>query len=193
MLTACLLASGAMGLWHTVEFFEKEKVVGEEYFQQWPNVSFQSRLNVMSWINVTVTYNFRSYATTLASLTIGHTSSHGPPSLASSSPPFSSPAPPCASEANARRKNNSICSIWCQSILRSSRLTPTHLIRSRSIQELSTARNTGQRRGTTITKGPLIGIGMTRSSAHFIKLLRKIFKKIHTRCLAFLSISKRLQ
>jgi hypothetical protein len=39
MLTACLLASGAMGLWHTVEFFEKEKVVGEEYFQQWPNVS----------------------------------------------------------------------------------------------------------------------------------------------------------
>lgn len=41
MLTACLLASGAMGLWHTVEFFEKEKVVGEEYFQQWPNVSSQ--------------------------------------------------------------------------------------------------------------------------------------------------------
>jgi hypothetical protein len=39
MLTACLLASGAMGLWHTVEFFEKEKVVGEEYFQQWPNVN----------------------------------------------------------------------------------------------------------------------------------------------------------
>ncbi|KAG5672536.1 hypothetical protein PVAND_002658 [Polypedilum vanderplanki] len=38
MLTACLLASGAMGLWHTVEFFEKEKVVGEEYFQQWPNI-----------------------------------------------------------------------------------------------------------------------------------------------------------
>jgi PMP-22/EMP/MP20/Claudin tight junction len=38
MLTACLLASGAMGLWHTVEFFEKEKVVGDEYFQQWPNV-----------------------------------------------------------------------------------------------------------------------------------------------------------
>ena len=39
MLTACLLASGAMGLWHTVEFFEKEKVVGEEYYQQWPSVS----------------------------------------------------------------------------------------------------------------------------------------------------------
>jgi PMP-22/EMP/MP20/Claudin tight junction len=39
MLTACLLASGAMGLWHTVEFFEKEKVVGDEYFQSWPKVT----------------------------------------------------------------------------------------------------------------------------------------------------------
>lgn len=38
MLTSCLLASGAMGLWHTVEFFEKEKVVGEEYFQLWPSI-----------------------------------------------------------------------------------------------------------------------------------------------------------
>ncbi|KFB38201.1 hypothetical protein ZHAS_00005514 [Anopheles sinensis] len=37
MLTACLLAAGAMGLWHTVEFFEKEKVVGEDYYQQWNN------------------------------------------------------------------------------------------------------------------------------------------------------------
>lgn len=45
MLTACLLASGAMGLWHTVEFFEKEKVVGEEYFQQWPNVVFLKDIN----------------------------------------------------------------------------------------------------------------------------------------------------
>lgn len=40
MLTACLLAAGAMGLWHTVEFFEKEKVVGEEFYQQWNSVSF---------------------------------------------------------------------------------------------------------------------------------------------------------
>jgi len=35
MLVTCLLAAGAMGLWHTVEFFEKEKVVGEEYYQSW--------------------------------------------------------------------------------------------------------------------------------------------------------------
>lgn len=38
MLLTCLLAAGAMGLWHTVEFFEKEKVVGEEWYQQWNNV-----------------------------------------------------------------------------------------------------------------------------------------------------------
>lgn len=38
MLLTCLLAAGAMGLWHTVEFFEKEKVVGEEFYQQWTKV-----------------------------------------------------------------------------------------------------------------------------------------------------------
>lgn len=38
MLLTCLLAAGAMGLWHTVEFFEKEKVVGDEFYQQWANV-----------------------------------------------------------------------------------------------------------------------------------------------------------
>lgn len=38
MLMACLLAAGAMGLWHTVEFFEKEKVVGEEFYQQWNSI-----------------------------------------------------------------------------------------------------------------------------------------------------------
>lgn len=38
MLCACLLAAGGMGLWHTVEFFEKEKVVGEEFYQQWTSL-----------------------------------------------------------------------------------------------------------------------------------------------------------
>lgn len=38
MLITCLLAAGAMGLWHTIEFFEKEKVVGEEFYQQWNSV-----------------------------------------------------------------------------------------------------------------------------------------------------------
>lgn len=40
MLCACLLAAGGMGLWHTVEFFEKEKVVGEDFYQQWTSVGF---------------------------------------------------------------------------------------------------------------------------------------------------------
>jgi hypothetical protein len=38
MLLTCLLSAGAMGLWHGVEYFEREKVVGEEFYQQWSNV-----------------------------------------------------------------------------------------------------------------------------------------------------------
>lgn len=33
-----------MGLWHGVEYYEKEKIVGDEYYQQWSNVS-HLRLN----------------------------------------------------------------------------------------------------------------------------------------------------
>ncbi|XP_072932161.1 uncharacterized protein [Epargyreus clarus] len=46
MLVTCLLAAGAMALWHGVEFYEKEKVVGEEYYQQWPNIL---RANSRTW------------------------------------------------------------------------------------------------------------------------------------------------
>ncbi|XP_017785594.1 PREDICTED: transmembrane protein 114 isoform X3 [Nicrophorus vespilloides] len=38
MLLACLLSAGAMGLWHGVDYYEREKVVGEEYPQQWSSV-----------------------------------------------------------------------------------------------------------------------------------------------------------
>ncbi|KAH1025882.1 hypothetical protein HUJ05_010514 [Dendroctonus ponderosae] len=38
MLLACLLSAGAMGLWHGVEYYEKEKQVGEEFYQQWSTV-----------------------------------------------------------------------------------------------------------------------------------------------------------
>ncbi|XP_077300314.1 uncharacterized protein LOC143921067 isoform X1 [Arctopsyche grandis] len=38
LLVTCLLTAGAMALWHGVEFYEKEKVVGEEYYQQWNNL-----------------------------------------------------------------------------------------------------------------------------------------------------------
>lgn len=34
-----LLSAAGMGLWHGVEYYEKEKMIGEEYFQQWSNVS----------------------------------------------------------------------------------------------------------------------------------------------------------
>lgn len=34
-----LLAAGGMGLWHGVEYYEKERVVGEEFYQQWNSVS----------------------------------------------------------------------------------------------------------------------------------------------------------
>ncbi|XP_050299160.1 uncharacterized protein LOC126738036 isoform X2 [Anthonomus grandis grandis] len=38
MLLSCLLSAGAMGLWHGVEYYEKEKQVGEEFYQQWSTV-----------------------------------------------------------------------------------------------------------------------------------------------------------
>ncbi|XP_046399208.1 uncharacterized protein LOC124165754 isoform X2 [Ischnura elegans] len=38
MLFSCLLTAGGMGLWHGVEYYEKEKVIGEEFYQQWDNV-----------------------------------------------------------------------------------------------------------------------------------------------------------
>lgn len=40
-----LLSAGGMGLWHGVEYYEKEKIIGEEYFQQWSNVSVQQQQN----------------------------------------------------------------------------------------------------------------------------------------------------
>lgn len=38
-----LLSAGAMGLWHSVEYYEKEKQVGEEFYQQWNPVSTHIR------------------------------------------------------------------------------------------------------------------------------------------------------
>jgi hypothetical protein len=39
LFSAGLLSAGAMGFWHGVEYYEKERVVGEEFYQQWNNVS----------------------------------------------------------------------------------------------------------------------------------------------------------
>ncbi|XP_026473767.1 uncharacterized protein LOC113377609 [Ctenocephalides felis] len=58
MLFACLLSAGAMGLWHGVEYYEKEKIVGEEYYQQWSNIlRANTRVTydwsyVVAWIGV---------------------------------------------------------------------------------------------------------------------------------------------
>ncbi|TDG40363.1 hypothetical protein AWZ03_013216 [Drosophila navojoa] len=49
LLVTCLLAAGAMGIWHTVEFFEKEKVVGEDYYQQWNTVLRDNTKIVYDW------------------------------------------------------------------------------------------------------------------------------------------------
>ncbi|XP_012269473.1 uncharacterized protein LOC105693846 isoform X2 [Athalia rosae] len=49
MLFACLLSAGGMGLWHGVEYYEKEKVVGEEYYQQWSNVLKDTALVSYDW------------------------------------------------------------------------------------------------------------------------------------------------
>ncbi|XP_047352571.1 uncharacterized protein LOC124950199 isoform X3 [Vespa velutina] len=47
MLFACLLSAGGMGLWHGVEYYEKEKIVGEEYYQQWSNCILRSSSTLM--------------------------------------------------------------------------------------------------------------------------------------------------
>ncbi|XP_076384716.1 uncharacterized protein LOC117220709 isoform X1 [Megalopta genalis] len=49
MLLACLLSASAMGLWHGVEYYEKEKIVGEEYYQQWTNVLKDNSLISYDW------------------------------------------------------------------------------------------------------------------------------------------------
>lgn len=49
MLLACLLSAGAMGLWHGVEYYEKEKVVGEEFYRQWNNVLQENTEVLYDW------------------------------------------------------------------------------------------------------------------------------------------------
>ncbi|VVD04503.1 unnamed protein product [Leptidea sinapis] len=62
MLVTCLLAAGAMALWHGVEFYEKEKVVGEEFYQQWPNVLKDNSSiwydwsYILAWLSVGVAF-----------------------------------------------------------------------------------------------------------------------------------------
>ncbi|KAK7575985.1 hypothetical protein V9T40_012271 [Parthenolecanium corni] len=38
ILLSCLLSAGAMGFWHGVEYYEKERRIGEEFYQEWNNL-----------------------------------------------------------------------------------------------------------------------------------------------------------
>ncbi|CAH1390041.1 unnamed protein product [Nezara viridula] len=49
VITGGLIAAGAMGLWHGVEYYEKERVVGEEFYQQWNNVLRDASITVYDW------------------------------------------------------------------------------------------------------------------------------------------------
>lgn len=111
---------------------------------------------------------------------IGLTSSPGLPSPANLLPRFFCPAPPFAFEASGRRKNNSICSIWCQSTRRSSLPTPTRRIHSKSIPVLSTDRNMVRHRDITITKWAILEVKLCSFELN-----------LHTRCLVILSTSNR--
>lgn len=62
MLMACLLAAGAMGLWHTVEFFEKEKVVGEEFYQQWNSVNYRNFISRTRELIMEIYYCYIDFA-----------------------------------------------------------------------------------------------------------------------------------
>ncbi|XP_011493972.1 PREDICTED: uncharacterized protein LOC105359166 isoform X1 [Ceratosolen solmsi marchali] len=67
MLLACLLSAGGMGLWHGVEYYEKEKIVGEEYYQQWSNVL---RDNVAQWYDWSFYLAWLGVATCLGAMTL---------------------------------------------------------------------------------------------------------------------------
>lgn len=49
MSLTCLFSAGAMGCWHGVEYYEKEKVVGEEYYQQWNNALKENSITTYDW------------------------------------------------------------------------------------------------------------------------------------------------
>ncbi|KAK0084322.1 hypothetical protein PV325_007253 [Microctonus aethiopoides] len=67
MLFACLLSAGGMGLWHGVEYYEKEKIVGEEYYQQWTNVL---KNNAAQWYDWSFYLAWLGVATCLATMTL---------------------------------------------------------------------------------------------------------------------------
>lgn len=49
ILLSCLLSAGAMGFWHGVEYYEKERRIGEEFFQEWPQILKDSTKISYDW------------------------------------------------------------------------------------------------------------------------------------------------
>lgn len=107
MLITCLLAAGAMGLWHTVEFFEKEKVVGEEFYQQWNSVGVGGSRAIGGEELMDGNGVFcRCCATTPASRTTGRTLWPGLVWPRVWWRPFCCPVRPCVCAASAKRRSS---------------------------------------------------------------------------------------
>lgn len=74
-----------MGFWHGVEYYEKERVVGDEFYQQWNNVSaFHPAIIILRPDDAdrfdcynTVSFLHRYSRKTLAYRTIGRSSWRG--------------------------------------------------------------------------------------------------------------------
>ncbi|CAG7824566.1 unnamed protein product [Allacma fusca] len=58
LLLTCLFSAGGMGLWHGVEYYETEKLSGQEYYKQWTTeLKKDSRISYdwsfyLSWLSV---------------------------------------------------------------------------------------------------------------------------------------------
>jgi len=49
MLLTCLFSAGGMGLWHGVEYFETEKLTGNQYYKDWPQQLKAEASFTMDW------------------------------------------------------------------------------------------------------------------------------------------------
>ncbi|KAK2703040.1 uncharacterized protein LOC136042158 isoform X2 [Artemia franciscana] len=73
MLLSCLFSAGGMGLWHGVEFFEREKLTDPEFYKQWPEILKENSWTgydwsyILAWIGIgfgvlsTITFSMSIY------------------------------------------------------------------------------------------------------------------------------------
>jgi len=114
---AGLLSAGAMGFWHGVEYYEKERVVGDEFYQQWSNVSrIRGATDILACPlnnNALRSVFRRCSRRTPVYRTTGRSSWLGPASGFLWCRLYCSPARPFVCEANASEKKRSTCNTWC--------------------------------------------------------------------------------